>query len=87
MKFCGCTRKCLRGPEDYMYCIELIFLKEVEYMISTMLFAWILTWFSVDTLIINEINNIFNTSFTTATYWAVFILIGIIRHFNEEKND
>ena len=56
-------------------------------MISTMLFAWILTWFNVDVLVINEINNIFNTSFTTATYWAIFILIGIMRHFKEEKND
>lgn len=56
-------------------------------MIGTIIFAWILTWFNVDVLVINEINNVFNTSFTTATYWAVFILIGIIRHFNEEKND
>lgn len=55
-------------------------------MISTILFAWILTWFNVHVIVINEINNIFNTNFTTATYWAVFILIGIIRHFTKRKH-
>lgn len=54
-------------------------------MISTMLFAWILTWFDVHTLVISEINNIFNTDFTTATYWAVFLIIGIVRHFLKSR--
>lgn len=53
-------------------------------MISTMLFAWILTWFNIHTFVINEINNIFNTNYTTAAYWAVFIIIGIVQHFKKK---
>lgn len=47
-------------------------------MIRTMIVAWILTWFSVDDLIITGINEIFNTDFTVAVYWLVAFIIGAI---------
>lgn len=47
-------------------------------MIGTIIAAWILTWFSLDNLIITGINEIFNVDFTIAVYWLIAFIIGII---------
>lgn len=55
-------------------------------MIGTMIIAWILTWFSLDDLIITGINEILNTNFTVAVYWlVVFIISAIIKIFENIK--
>lgn len=47
-------------------------------MVSTMIVGWILTWFSLDDLIIEGINQIFNTNYTIAVYWLLFFIVGLI---------
>lgn len=47
-------------------------------MLAALILAWILTWFDLDTILINAINQIFNTDFTTAVYWLLFFIIGLI---------
>lgn len=47
-------------------------------MIGTMIVAWILTWFNLDNILVNAINQILNTDYTTAIYWLLFFIIGII---------
>ena len=47
-------------------------------MLWTLIIAWILTWFSLDNLIISGINELFNTNFTVAVYWLIAFIIGTI---------
>ena len=47
-------------------------------MLAALILAWILTWFDLATILINAINQIFNTDFTTAVYWLLFFIIGLI---------
>lgn len=47
-------------------------------MLATLILAWILTWFNLDNILVDAINQIFNTDFTTAVYWLLFFIIGII---------
>ena len=53
-------------------------------MLSTMIVGWILTWFSLDDLIIEGINQIFNTNYTIAVYWLLFFAIGLVVSFTEK---
>lgn len=48
-------------------------------MLWIMLFGWTLTWFNIDTLVVNGINQIFNTDYNVAIYWLILFSIGIIR--------
>lgn len=47
-------------------------------MIRAMLLAWILTCFNLDNILVEAINQILNTNYTTAIYWLVFFVIGLI---------
>ena len=47
-------------------------------MIRAMILAWILTCFEVDNIFTEAINQIFNTNYTTAIYWLLFLIIGVI---------
>lgn len=47
-------------------------------MIITLVFAWILTWFDLDKIIMDGINQILNKSYTTAVYWLIFFIVGLI---------
>ena len=38
-----------------------------------MLFGWILTWFNIDTLVVNGINQVFNTDYNVG-YTSLLIL-------------
>ena len=49
-------------------------------MIWTLIISWILTWFSIDDLIITGINELFNTDFTVALYWLIAFMIGVAVH-------
>lgn len=48
-------------------------------MIGTLLLGWILTWFGMDELFIDGINQIFNADFGISIYWLTFFIIGIIK--------
>ncbi len=47
-------------------------------MIGTLIIAWILTWFNLDNILVDAINQIFNTEFTVAIYWFIAFIIGVI---------
>ena len=47
-------------------------------MIETMILAWILSWFNLDNILIDTINQILNTNYTTAVYWLLFFAAGLI---------
>lgn len=47
-------------------------------MIWTLIIAWILTWFSLDDLLITGINEIYGTNYTVAVYWVIAFVIGAI---------
>lgn len=47
-------------------------------MIWTLIIAWILTWFSLDDLLITGINEICSTNYTVAVYWVIAFVIGAI---------
>ena len=47
-------------------------------MIFTLIIAWILTWFNLDNLIVDAINQICNTEFNVAIYWLIAFIIGVI---------
>lgn len=47
-------------------------------MIWTLIISWILTWFSIDDLIIAGINELFDTDFTVALYWLIAFIIGAV---------
>lgn len=47
-------------------------------MLETLIIAWILTWFNLDNLFVEAINQIFNKDFTTAIYWLLFLIVGLI---------
>ena len=47
-------------------------------MIGTLFVGWILTLFNLDIILIDAINQIFNTDFNTSIYWLVFFIIGMV---------
>ena len=47
-------------------------------MIDAMILAWILSWFNLDNILVDAINQILNTNYTTAVYWLLFLVIGLI---------
>ena len=47
-------------------------------MLGTLLLGWILTWFHLDTTIVDGLNQIFHTDFNTAVYWIIFFVLGLI---------
>lgn len=59
-------------------------------MIKMMILAWILSLFNLDNILIDAINQILNTNYTTAVYWLLFFVVGLIatiikRLFYEHK--
>ncbi len=44
-------------------------------MFIILIMAWILTLFNLDNILVDAINQIFNTDFNTAIYWLVFLLL------------
>ncbi len=52
-------------------------------MFTILIVAWILTWFDIDILVIDGLNQILNTNFTTAVYWLFFFVIAVISLLKE----
>lgn len=52
-------------------------------MFTILIVAWILTWFDIDNLVIDGLNQILNTNFTTAVYWLFFFVIAVISLLKE----
>lgn len=47
-------------------------------MIEVFLIGWILTWFGLDHLVIEGINQLCNTNYNVAVYWFIIFIIAII---------
>lgn len=47
-------------------------------MIKMMILAWILSLFNLDNILIDAINQILNTNYTTVVYWLLFFVVGLI---------
>lgn len=52
-------------------------------MLNTLITGWILTWFELDNILIEALNQIFNTNFTVSVYWLMFFIIGAINSIIE----
>lgn len=50
-------------------------------IIDSMILAWILSLFNLDNILIDAINQILNTNYTTAVYWLLFFVVGLIATF------
>lgn len=59
-------------------------------IIDSMILAWILSLFNLDNILIDAINQILNTNYTTAVYWLLFFVVGLIatliKKYKGEKN-
>lgn len=47
-------------------------------IVGGLVLAWILTWFRVDNIIINGVNELFGLEITGSGYYVMFALIGLI---------
>ncbi len=47
-------------------------------IIDSMILAWILSLFNLDNILIDAINQILNANYTTAVYWLLFFVVGLI---------
>ena len=47
-------------------------------IIGGLFLAWVLTWFNVDRIIIDGINELFAMSISKAGYYVLFAIIGFI---------
>ena len=45
-------------------------------MLNTLIVGWILTWFDLDNILIDALNQIFETDYTVSIYWLVLFVIG-----------
>lgn len=62
-------------------------MKGEKEMFTILIVAWILTWFDIDNLVIDGLNQILNTNFTTAVYWLFFFIIAVISLLKEVCNE
>jgi hypothetical protein len=49
-------------------------------VIGGLLLAWILSWFGVDRIIIDGVNELFKLNIGIAGYYVLFAIVGIITH-------
>lgn len=47
-------------------------------IIGTLILAWFLTLFNLDTILITAVNEVLGTNYSTNVYWLVAFLIAII---------
>lgn len=45
-------------------------------MLNTLIVGWILTWFDLDNILIDALNQIFETDYTVSIYWLALFVIG-----------
>ncbi|MBE3101007.1 MAG: hypothetical protein IMZ47_01905 [Firmicutes bacterium] len=54
-------------------------------IIGGLFLAWVLTWFNVDRIIIDGINELFALSISTAGYYVLFAIIGFISNVVSDR--
>ncbi len=54
-------------------------------MLGTLILGWILTWFNLDNIVIEAINQICNSNYNVATYWLIMFVLGIIVEILENR--
>lgn len=47
-------------------------------MLGTLILGWILTWFNLDNMVVEAINQIYNTNYTVVVYWLIIFILSII---------
>ncbi len=47
-------------------------------ILGILIFAWFLTLFNLDTILITAVNEVLGTNYSTNVYWLVAFLIAII---------
>lgn len=47
-------------------------------MLGVFFIGWMLTWFGVDDLIVDGINQLCNTNYNLAVYWLIIFILAII---------
>lgn len=47
-------------------------------IICTLIFAWILTWFDLDTILISGVNEVLGTDYSTNVYWLIAFITAIL---------
>lgn len=59
-------------------------------MLGVLIFAWFLTCFNLDKILVSGINEVFGTDYSTNVYWLIVVIIAIIikivEYVNERKN-
>lgn len=48
-------------------------------MLEILILGWILTWFKLEIIFVEAINQMFNTNFDTTIFWFIFITIGFMK--------
>ena len=52
-------------------------------IVSSLIIAWILTYFGLDTILISAINEVAGKDYSTNVYWLIAAIIGVIGTFIE----
>lgn len=47
-------------------------------MLGTLILGWILTWFNLDNIVVEAINQVCNTNYTVVVYWLIIFVLAII---------
>lgn len=47
-------------------------------IIGTLILAWVLTWFNLDTILVSAVNEVLGTTYSTSVYWLVAVVIAVI---------
>ncbi len=49
-----------------------------DYLIGSLLLAWFLSWFGFDSIFITGSNELFGWKFSSASYYFIFFLVGLL---------
>ena len=52
-------------------------------IIGTLILAWFLTLFDLDTILVSAINEVLGTNYSTSVYWLAAVVIAVIGIFIE----
>jgi len=53
-------------------------------MIEVFLLGWVLTWFGIDDLVVEGINQLCNVNYSIAIYWFIIFIVAIIMQLKEK---
>lgn len=83
INYFNCMKRKCEQCKNYINCFKYKKKREnkrrkEKMIIDAMILAWILSWFNLDNILIDAINQILNTNYTTAVYWLLFFAAGLI---------